>query len=251
MFENENLVTEEVTEKVEQTTEETQQTVKTYTQDDLNDIVGRRLARQESKIRREYDRKYGNLVDTLRAGTGKESVEELNDTFTQFYESKGIKINKKPEYSAKDIETLAREDAEEYIRSEEAVEEFERLEKLGAKMNAREQATFKLLANHLQDTERSRELESIGVTAEVYNSKEFKDFQKMFTKDTSIKKIYETYEKTLPKKEFKSAGSMKSTSNEGAVKDFYSYEEAKKFTTKDFDRNPSLYEAVKRSMLKW
>lgn len=253
MNENEKiLVTEQVTENVEQTTEETP---KTYTEAEFNakldEVLGKKLARREAKIRKEYDRKYGGLVDTLKAGTGKESVDELNDAFTKFYESKGIKINKKPEYTDRDIETLARTDAEEIIRSEEAVEEFERLEKLGAKMNAREQATFKLLAEHLQDTERSRELKSIGVPEDVYNSKEFKDFQKMFTKDTPVQKVYETYNKTLPKKEFKTMGSMKNPATDKGVKEYYSYEEAQKFTTKDFDKNPELYEAVRRSMLKW
>jgi hypothetical protein len=35
------------------------------------------------------------------------------------------------------------------------------------------------------------------------------------------------------------------------VKDFYSYEEAKKFTKADFDKNPALFAAVERSMQKW
>ena len=87
----ENLVTEQVTENVEQTTE---QTPKTYTQEEVDAIVGKRLARNEAKIRKEYDRKYSGLTDVLKAGTGKESVEEMTDTFTKFYESKGIKIRK-------------------------------------------------------------------------------------------------------------------------------------------------------------
>ena len=47
-------------------------------------------------------------------------------------------------------------------------------------------------------------------------------------------------------------GSMKNnTADNNAVKDFYSYEEASKFTKKDFDKNPALHEAVKKSMPKW
>ena len=53
-------------------------------------------------------------------------------------------------------------------------------------------------------------------------------------------------------KEIKTMGSMKNaTSEDGTVKDFYSYEEATKFTKKDFDKNPALYEAVRKSMTKW
>ena len=253
MNENENLVTEEVTENVEQTTEETP--AKTYTQEEVDAIVGKRLARQETRIKRDYDRKYGELVDTLKAGTGKEDVGEMTDTFKKFYESKGIKINKKPDYSEQDIETLARHDADEIIRSgfEEVVDEVDRLTEIGAaKMTAREKAVFKVLAEHRQNAERTKELAEIGVTEDVYNSKEFKDFQGKFNSNVPIKDIYDIYAKTQPKKEFKTMGSMKnSTPAEGTVKDFYTREEALQFTKKDLDKNPALFKAIEESMLKW
>lgn len=249
MENNENLVTEEVTENVEQTTEETP---KTYTQEEVNAIVGKRIARNEAKIRKEYDRKYGELETVLKAGTGKDNVEEMTSTFKDFYQKKGINIPQKPEYSDKDIEILARAEVEDYIRSEEAEEEFERLEKLGSKMTAREQATFRLLAEHLNNTETDRELAKIGASKEVYNSEDFKEFSKQFNSNVPIAKIYDIYNKTQPKKEFKTIGSMKnSDSTDNGVKDFYTRDEALKFTKKDFDENPKLYEAVQKSMLKW
>ena len=74
----------------------------------------------------------------------------------------------------------------------------------------------------------------------------------MFTPDTPIAKIYEIYTKTQPKKDIKTMGSMKnSTSDEGTVKDFYTRDEALKFTKKDFDKNPALFKAVQASMQKW
>ena len=79
MLENENLVAE-ATENVEQTTEKAQVETpveKTYTQSELDDIVGKRLARNSIKIRNEYDKAYVELENVLRAGTGKESVEEM------------------------------------------------------------------------------------------------------------------------------------------------------------------------------
>ena len=113
MENNENLVTEieevEVTEKMEQTTEETP---KTYTEAEFNakldEVLGKKIARKEAKIRKEYERKYGDLENVLKAGTGKDSVEEMTDTFTKFYESKGIKIQKPSDYSTRDIEVLAK-----------------------------------------------------------------------------------------------------------------------------------------------
>lgn len=242
----ENLVTEEVAENVEQTTEETP---KMYTQEELDDIVGKRLARKEAKMRKEYDEKYGRLENALRAGTGKDTVEEQTETLEKFYESKGIKINKKPEYSDRDIETLARRDAEDIISGgyEEVVEETDRLSKKGiANMTAREKALFKTLAEHRQSTERSRELSKIGVTEDVYNSQEFKDFASKFSASTPIKDVYDIYAKTKPRKDFKTAGSMKQTVDNG-VKDYYSPEEIDRLSMKDLD-DPRVWEAVRRSM---
>ena len=252
MNENENLVTENVAENVEQTTEQTPQ-AKTYTQEEVDAIVSRRNARTRAKIEKEYERKYGNLVDTLKAGTGKESVDEINDTFKEFYTNKGITIPERPKYSDRDVETLAKADAEEIIRSgfEEVVEEVDRLAEIGAaNMTAREKALFRVLAEHRQNTETSNELAKIGVTEDVYKSAEFQEFKSMFTKDTPIAKIYETYAKTQPKKDIKPMGSMKQTTNKG-VKDFYTPEEAKRFTQAEINSNPALVAAIERSMQKW
>ena len=252
MENNENFVAEQVTENVEQTTE---QTPKTYTQDEVDAIVGKRLARNEAKIRKEYDRKYGGLEEVLRAGTGKESVEEMTDTFRQFYEGKGVKIPQKPTYSDSDIAVLARAEADDIIRSgyEDVVEEVDRLTAIGyANMNAREKAVFKALAEHRQNAERGRELAKLGVTEDVYNGKEFTDFAKKFNASTPIADIYNIYASTKPKKEHQTMGSMKSTGTaDNGVKDYYSYEEAKKFSKADFDKNPKLYDAVVKSMTKW
>ena len=250
MNENENLVAE-ATENVEHTTEETP--AKTYTQEEVNAMMGKRLARQEARIKKEYDRKYGDLTETLKAGTGKETVEELNDAFTQFYESKGIKISKKPDYSDRDIETLARADANEIIQGgyDEVVEEVDRLANT-ENLSPRDREVFRILAEHRQNTERNTELAKIGITEDVYNSKEFQDYKSMFKDDTPITKVWNEYQKSQPKKEFKTMGSMKNnTTADNGVKDFYSFEEASKFTKADFDKNPALYKAVVSSMSKW
>lgn len=252
MENNENFVTEQVAENVEQTTE---QTPKTYTQEEVDDIVGKRIARKEAKIRKEYDRKYSRMGDVLMAGTGAKSVEEATDTLEKFYTSKGVKMPQKPTYSDKDIEVLAKAEADEIIRSgfEEVVEETDRLAALGAaNMTAREKAVFRALAEHRQNAEMGKELSKIGVTEDVYNSQEFKDFRGMFNSNTPIQDVYNIFKQTQPKKEYKTMGSMKnSTSDDSTVKDFYTRDEALKFTKKDFDKNPALFKAVEASMLKW
>ena len=251
MNENENIVTEQNIESVEQVAE----APKTYTQEEVDAIVGKRLARNEAKIRKENDRKYGQLMEVLKAGTGKESVEEVTDTFQKFYASKGVKMPEKPNYSAKDIEVLAKAEADEIIRGglEDVVEEVDRLADLGAdNMTAREKAVFRQLAEYRQNAERGRELSQRGVTEDVYNSKEFKDFASKFNSKTPISEIYDLYSMKQPKKEIRTMGSMKSTTpQDNGVKDFYTYEEAMKFTKKDFDKNPELYKRVQESMTKW
>ena len=253
MENNENFAAEQVAENVEQTTEQTP--VKTYTQEEVDAIVGKRLARKEARIRKEYDREYGELVETLKAGTGKESVAEISDTFRDFYQKKGVQIPNRPTYSTEDIDVLARVEAEDIIRSgyDDVVEEVDRLTNIGFEhMTAREKALFKNLAEHRQNAERGRELSKLGVTEDVYNSEDFKGFASKFNPNTPVRDIYDIYSKTLPKKNIKPMGSMKSNdSGDSGVKDFYSYEEAKRFSKKDFDKNPALYDAVQKSMLKW
>ena len=247
MENNENFVTEEVTENVETTTEEIP--VKTYTQEEVNEMMGKRLARKEAKIRKEYEKKYGTLEEVLKAGTGKESVEELTDTFADFYEKKGIQIKKEPKYSEREAEVLARAEAADIIDAgyEEVVEEVERLAKIGfANMSSRDKVLFKALADHRANAERANELSKLGVTADVYNSSEFKDFASKFNPSTSISDIYDIYNKTKPKKEFRTMGSMKQGQNTG-VKDYYTPEEIERLTEEDLD-DPVVWENVRRSM---
>jgi len=257
---NENLVTEEVVEteqvaeNVEVTTEETP---KTYTEEDFNravnskvdEVLGKKIARREAKIRKEYEKKYGDLESVLRAGTGKENVEELTSTFRDFYEKKGVKIPDKPRYSDRDIEVLARAEADDIIRAgfDEVVEETDRLANIGAEnMTPRDRVLFMALANHRQNAERSMELSKIGVTEDVYNSKEFIDFASKFNSDTPITDIYNIYNKTLPKKEYTTMGSMKHSQTE-KVKDYYTPAEIEKLSMDDLD-DPKVWEAVRRSM---
>ena len=259
MLDNENLVlndTENVeTVTTEENTGEQVIPVKTYTQEEVDDIVGRRLARNTAKIRKEYTKKYGELENVLKAGTGKDNVVELTDTFREFYTQKGIHIPSQPTYSGSDIEDIAKAEANDIINAgfEEVVEEVDRLAELGIEnMSAREKQVFKELAEYRQRTERTNELSKIGVTEDVYNSKEFTDFASKFGSNTTITEIYEIYNKMQPKKEVRTMGSLKNTTQQDTgVKDFYTRDEALKFTKKDFDNNPELFKAVEKSMLKW
>ena len=259
MNENENLVTEQVAENVEQTTEESP---KIYTEAEMNakvnEVVGKRIAREKAKIRKEYERenrKRDELESVLYAGTGKKTVDELTSTFRDFYEKNGISMPTQPAYNDADTAILARAEADDIIRGgyDEVVEEVERLANLGAEnMTPREKAVFKVLAEHRHKQETAKELAGIGVTEDVIESDDFKSFAAKFNPAVPVKDVYDLYRKTQPAKEHKTMGSMKNgTATEPEVKDFYSVDEARKFTKADFDRNPKLFEAVQRSMTKW
>lgn len=256
MDEQNNLAMENVAENVEGTTEQipdqaaqTAQPVKTYTEEEVNEIVGKRLARNTAKIRKEYDKKYGELESVLRAGTGKEDVTEMTSTFRDFYTKKGIQIPTEPVYSDRDNEVLARAEADDIIKSgfEEVVEETDRLANLGFEnMNPRERAVFKALAEYRQNAERETELSKLGVTKDVYDSKEFKDFAAKFGPGTSITEIYEIFNKMQPRKEYQTMGSMRG-GQESKVKDYYTPDEIARLTEADLD-NEEVWNAVRRSM---
>lgn len=257
MLENENLVTEEVAENVEQTTEETpiveetQPAEKTYTQAEVDAIVGKAKARAKAKITKEKDREYGDLIETLKAGMGEDEddVGKITGKLRTFYEDQGIEMPKRASYTARDLEILARAEADEYIRAgfEDVVEEADRLAAIGAaNMTDREKAVFEILANHVKKTEESDKLAKIGVPADVYNSAEFQEFAAQFTSNVPITDVYSIYEKTKPRKNYQTIGSMKQ-SQENGDKDYYSPEDIDRLTEEDLDK-PGVWEAVRRSM---
>ena len=251
---NNDLATEEVAENAEGTiaegtVEQVEQPVKTYTDEEVNQIVGKKLARREAKLRKEYDRKYGELESVLKAGTGKENVEEMTSTFRDFYEKKGVQMPTQPSYTDREVEVLARAEADEIIGCgfDEVVEETDRLANLGvANMTAKEKVLFRQLAEYRQNTEKGQELAKIGVTEDVYNSKEFRDFASKFNSNTPVTEIYELYHKMQPRKPVQTMGSMRN-GVEPKVKDFYTQEEIERLTEEDLD-NEDVWNAVRRSM---
>ncbi len=275
MNENKNLVLDEGTENVGATaTEEVVEQVKTvgqpeqveqvepekiYTKEEfntaLNSAAGKRAARKEAKVRKEFERDYGELVSVLEAGTGVKGVKELTAKLKEHYGNLGVQIETEPKYSTKDIEVLAQAEADDIIKDgfDEVYEEAKRLNELGVEnMSARDRAVFLKLTNYIKDTETSRELSKIGVGEDVANSEEFKTFAAMFKSDIPIKTVYEEFIKTQPKKEIQTMGSMKNTTTDkSTVKDYYSYEEAVKFTQEEINSIPGLYEAIRKSMAKW
>lgn len=264
MFEENNLVTD-VTENVEEPTEELTDGAKleevdnsssneemapavpTFTKEQVDEMIAKKLARKEAKIRKEYDKKYGRLENVLKAGTGEDDLDKVTDAFTSFYTKKGVEIpNNTPHYSQREMEILANAEADEIIALgyDEIKEEVDRYANIGVdNMSAQDKLIFSKLAKERTRIEDTKALASIGVT-EVDDN--FKDFANKLNPNLSMTEKYEMYTKFNPKKEVTPIGSMKSGQMD-KTKDYYTEDEISKMTLDDLS-DPKVWEAVRKSM---
>ena len=252
----EDAEVEEVEDSKDESTEDTEaeeKQVKTFTQEEVDEIVSKRTARKEARLekrlRKEYEEKYGQLERVVNAGLGTKNVEEATSKLSDYYTRKGIQVPQRPEYSDKDIETLANAEADEIISSgyEDVVEEVDRLARKDLdSMSKSEKILFKKLADQRRIMEDERDLASIGVSKKVLENEDFKEYSKKLNPDLSLKEKYEMYEAQKPKKETKKMGSMKGK-EESKVKDYYSPDEIMRLTDEELD-NDQIWEAVRKSM---
>lgn len=237
--------------------ESQKQDVKYYTEDEMNqrvdEILAKKLARKEAKIRREYEKKYGRAETVLKAGLQKDNFEDAVTELENYYKEEGVQIPTY-QYSERDTEILAKAEAEEIIDSgyDDLVEEVDRLAGIGVEnMSKRDRIIFQRLAEERKKVEEERELKSLGIGKDT-DTNDFKEFSKKLNPSLSMKDKYEMYLKFKPTPKVETIGSMKNTKEkDSGVKDFYTRDEALKFTKSDFDKNPELYKAVEKSMLKW
>lgn len=266
MKENENLVSEQIdsamTENVEQTTEPSaaeQQQPKLYTKEEVDGIVGKKKARWEANSNRAKEKEmapHNQIMDLLKAGTGKQTPEEIIDHLQKFYGNPmPAAAQSSAQYSEKDLEILAKAEAAEIISAgeDEVADELERLAALGKEgMSSRDKALFVALANHQKETEWNSQLSQLGIPKEVYESDSFRKFASKFAAATPVREVYDLYQSTQPQKEISTAGSLRNTgAPDDGIKDFYTPEEAAKFSVKDFNDNPKLWKAVNESRLRW
>lgn len=258
-FAEEEAKAKESEEVIEDTTEEEVESeedrINRLVNQKVDEILPKKLARKEAKMRKEYAEKYGKLETVVKAGLETDNVEDAVQKLTDFYTSRGIRIPTEPQYSDKDLEVLANAEADDIISGgyEDIVEEVERLAAIGPdNMSNRDKKVFMKLANERQRIEDAKELASIGVNADDLDTEEFKKYSEKLNPNLSLKEKYEMYQESKPKKEIKTIGSMKNIpTDRGELKDFYTYEEAIKFTEEDFEKNPKLEKIVEASMLKW
>lgn len=270
MFEeNENLV-EESTENVELTTEEivkgvegiepTEQSdvvvetdetpvIETFTKEQVDEMIAKKLARKEAKIRREYENKYSRLETVVNTGLGTTNVEESTQKLEEFYKKRGINIPSTPTYTERETELIANGEAQDIINAgfDEVVEEVDRLAEIGVEnMTQRDRIMFTKLATYRQEVEQENDLRALGISKEEINNPEFKDYSKKLNPELSLKEKYEMYSQVKPKKEIRQIGSVKSGMT-NQIKDHYTQEEIAKLSLDDLN-DDQVWEAVRNSM---
>lgn len=261
MEENIELVDGTTENTVEQTAEEIVEPQKIYTEEELNQkidsILPKKLNRREEKIRREYENKYGELENILLSGLNVSSLEEATENLREFYSQKGVVIQPKTSsLNERDTKTLAERDANEIIESSSLGEIKEELDNLAGKgidnMTSRDKVMFQKLNDYYKNESARKELASAGITEDALKDADFINFANKLNPNMSLKDKYEMYNEYRPKPMVEPIGSMKGTKTvESGVKEFYTREEALQFTREDFDKNPELFKAVEKSMLKW
>ena len=238
---------------------EESQSVKTYTDEDLeriineriNEILPTKIEREKRKIERTYRDKLSQYEETqsiLSAGLGTNDITESNQKMREFYKEQGIDIPayQKPRYSDDDEKALGELEASKIIKLgfDEMQEEANRLAEKGQNMTVRDRAMFTVLASELTTQKNIRELAKIGVKADVLENPEFKQFTSKFNRDVPIQDIYEMYSKFNNKEtqKYEQIGSLKNN-KEPYKKEYFTEEDIAKMTDKELEEN---WEAIRR-----
>ena len=183
-----------------------------------------------------------------KAGLKAESDDDALEKTRDFYGKQGIRYT--PNRSAREEEILASADVEEILENADSIEEIEsEVQRLNNKSNIsnREKLIAQKLTEEIDNRRRISELSKIGVKKEVYNSSEFKAFEKQFTKDTPIDNIYELYKIKNTKKKVDNPGSLKGVQTK-SKKEYITEAEYDRMTDKEIEENMDL---IRRSMEKW
>lgn len=224
-------------------------------QEEFEGMLKHRLNRKDREYQKELS-KYKDTENVLRTTLNVSEDEDVNQKLRESYEADGVKLPSRyePGLSSREIELLAKGEADDIINEgyNSAEAEANRLaSKHYENLNEREKIVFNTLVEFLNSENDKKEIKSLGVKEDILSNKSFNDFRKKFNPNVPIKEIYEMYSKNQPKPKVENPGSMKNTNSSNDVKEFYTPEEASKFTRADYDKNPKLLEAVENSMTLW
>ena len=224
-------------------------------QDEFSEMVKTRLDRQERGFQKELS-KYKDTENVLKSALHVNDMDEANKKLREYYEGEGIKLPEvyKPGLSSREIEVLAKADAQDFINEgyDSMVNEANRLaSKKYENLNERERVIFNTLAEKLTEENNKRELLKLGAKEDVLGDKDFVAFKNKFNSNTTIGDIYSLYMKTQDgTKKPVAMGSMKDTTAQKEVKAFYSPKDVENMTDDDWNK-PGAGEKVLASMKKW
>ena len=224
-------------------------------QAEFSDMVKSRLDRQERGYQKELA-KYKDTENVLKSALHVNDMDEANKKLREYYEGEGIKLPEvyKPGLSSREIEVLAKADAQDFINEgyDSMVNEANRLaSKKYENLNERERVIFNTLAEKLTEENNKRELLKLGAKEDVLGDKDFVAFKNKFNSNTPIGDIYNLYMKTQDSaKKPVAMGSMKDTTTQKEVKSFYSPKDVENMTDDDWNK-PGAWEKVLASMKKW
>lgn len=225
-------------------------------QSEFNEMLTKRLNRRDREEKRTLA-KYKDTENVLRQTLNLNENDDVNTKLREYYESDGVKLPERviPEYDAEDTKYLAERYADEIIDEgfDSMEAEANRLATKGGNrlenLNERERIIFDKLATTLKYEKNKKGLLSIGADTKLLKDDDFKSFQKQFTYDTPIEKIYELYLKNKKKETaIENPGSMKNC-DDSSYKEYYTPEEIAKLTDEQLD-DPKIWEAVRRSQTK-
>lgn len=229
-------------------------------QEELNEtIIKPRIRKVENRMEREYQKeisKYKDTENVLKSTLGASDIDEANKKLREYYESEGVKLPEvyKPGLSSREIEVLAKADAQDFIDEgyDSMLNEANRLaSKKYENLNERERIIFNSLAQELTKENNKRDLLKLGATEDILNDKNFIDFKNQFNSKTPIGDIYNFYLKTQDSKSKPAVmSSMQDTTAQKEIKDFYSPKDVENLTDDDWEK-PGVWEKALASMKKW
>ena len=242
------------TKEVKQTLREILKSNPEY-QEEFSEMMKARLDRKDREFQKELS-KYKDTENVLKSTLGANNTEEVNKKLREYYEAEGIKLPEvyKPGLSSREIEVLAKADAQDFINEgyDSMLNEANRLASKEYKnLNERERIIFNTLAEALTEENTKRDLLKIGVKEDLLNNKDFIDFKSKFNSKTPIGDIYNLFLKTQDSKSKPVAiGSMKDTTAQKETKDFYSPKDVENLTDDEWAK-PGVWEKALASIKKW
>lgn len=233
-------------------TKEEQPKGRFYTDEEVNSIVDKRVARKMRKYEKQMA-EYEDTENVLKSALEVDNISDANKKLRSYYQEQGYELpEKKSSYSDRELKILAKAEADEIIEEgyDSMLEEANRLAKIGYQnLNQKEKLIFMTLGDELDKQNDTRELKKLGVNEEILKNSDFIEFRNMFDKKIPIDKVYGLYKNQQPKPKVELPGSMKNTSVK-EEKEYLTPEEVVALTPEDWEK-PGMWEKVRKSQLKW